>query len=481
VSAQRGEHLNLLLNGGGKPPQAEILLAIFMDNYVPGRTPDGELFATGVHDAPTVAVPLRGKSGLRQRLAADMFGIFGGRMPSSESLSTVLNTVEGVCSQVPPRRPALRVARAPDGNIVLDLGRPDGACVVIWPGGWELAGSAPVLFRRSAATPELPLPARGGSLDGIWEIIAPRNPDEFALYAGCRVMSLIPEGTRPVEIMTGQPGSGKTTRTRITTGWLGGDMAPMPRDPRDWAAMAASAHCLGHDNVSVLSADRQDLLCRAASGDVYQARALYSDADLFRVKFQPLSVVINGVEVGMLRTDLIRRSVSHYLARPASFRPDAEVEAAWERGHAGALGWLLDTAAAVLARMGQMQRPSGDSLADFAWVLAALDELWGTRALGLWRDGQAELHAELAEGDPVALAVREAVTRPWRGKAADLLGLMKREGALPGSVPGRPWTPKRLSGALDRAQAALEALGWRIEREDDPHGKSRWIGLWPPS
>jgi hypothetical protein len=41
--------------------------------------------------------------------------------------------------------------------------------------------------------------------------------------------------------------------------------------------------------------------------------------------------------------------------------------------------------------------------------------------------------------------------------------------------------PERVSGALDRAQAALEALSWKIEREPDLHSKSPWIGLWPPA
>jgi hypothetical protein len=478
MPAKHGNHLSTVAAMGNKPPQQELILAIFKDNYNTGRTPDGEPFATGIYDAPTVAIPLRGRSGLRQRLAADMYELLE-RQPSSEALSTALLTIEGLCSQPPARRAALRVARAGDGNIILDLGRRDGQVAVIWPGGWELCPSAPVLFRRSAATLELPLPVRGGLTAEVGEIIKMRSRDEFALYSGCRVMSVLPEGTRPVEVMTGQPGSGKTTRTRITTRWLGGDMAAMPKDHRDWVAMAANAHVLGHDNVSSLSADRQDLLCKAASGDAHLARVLYTDADLFRMVFQPVSVIINGVEVGMLRSDFIRRSVSHYLLKLGRYWTDAEVAAAWERGHPAALGWLLDLTAAVLARMTLIPRPDGDSLADFAWVLAALDSLWGTRALDLWRDGQAELYAELAEGDPVAIAVRKTVLSPWGGTAGELLELMGERSALPTGM-ARPWTPRSLASALERAQAALEAAGWVVGKEKDPHTKRSRFGLWPP-
>jgi hypothetical protein len=137
-----------------------------------------------------------------------------------------------------------------------------------------------------------------------------------------------------------------------------------------------------------------------------------------------------------------RRSVSHYLLKLSRYWTDAEVAAAWERGHAGSLGWLLSLTAAVLERMGRIAQPRGNSLADFAWVLAALDSLWGTRSLELWRGGQAELYAELAEGDPVAMAVRV----PWGGKAADPLELMKNAGVLAGAPPGRPWTPNGSAG-----------------------------------
>jgi hypothetical protein len=283
-----------------------------------------------------------------------------------------------------------------------------------------------------------------------------------------------------VELITGQPGAIKTGTTRITVGWLGGHMATMPRDPRDWVAMAANAHTLGHDNVSSMSADRQDLLCKAASGHEHLARMLFTDAELYAVKFAPLAIVINGVEVGMLRADLIRRAVGHYLARPDGYISEREVDAAWQAAHPQALGWLLDALVLVLARMGKMAGPSADSLPDFARVLAALDDLSGTTALGMWRGGQRELYEDLAEGDPVALAIREAVSSYWQGTPRELLVLLEGFAPLPALPPGQSWTPRRLTGRVDRAQAALEALGWKVERPVDSDTHNRLIRIWPP-
>jgi hypothetical protein len=314
----------------------------------------------------------------------------------------------------------------------------------------------------------------------VFSLVNFRGHDELALYVGCRLMSALPAGTRPVEIITGQPGAIKTGTTRVTVGWLGGHMTAMPRDPREWAAIAANATVLGHDNVSRMSDDRQDLICRAASGGEHSGRALYSDADLFAVKFQPLTVVINGVEVGIIRSDLIRRVVAHYLLKPGWYLTDAEVTARWEAAHPEALGWLLGLLADVLARMPLVPQPRGDSLSDFAWVLAALDSLWGTRSLELWRDGQGRLYRDLAESDPVALAIMGTIKGAWEGSSGDLLRRLElRAGSLPPPAPGQRWTPQRLSGALDRCTAALEAMGWKIDRREDTHTKARRITILP--
>ena len=473
-----GPYLAGLLQGGGKVPQQDVLLATFMDNYWLARTPAGDPFAVA-REVPCIAIPLKGKNGLRQRLAADMWELTG-KMPSSEAQSTALGTLEGMASQARPAAQALRTARAPDGVICLDLGGPDGTAAWITAGGWGLTTRPPVLFRRSGATLELPVPASGQALSaGLQQVLNIRDHDQFALYTACRLLSVIPEGTRPVELITGQPGAAKTSMTRITVSWLGGGMTQMPRDPRDWAAIASNAHVLGHDNVSSMSADRQDLLCMAASGHEHMARQLYTDADLLTIRFRPLTIVINGIEVGMLRSDLIRRAVCHYLRKPDRYMAEGEVSAAWRAGHPAALGWLLDLLAAVLARMERIPRPSGDSLAEFAHVLAALDSLWGTGALSLWRDGQRSLYADLAESDPVAVAIRKAVKEPWHGTAGDLLAVLDEAYALPPGSGGRPWTPQRLSGAVERAQAALEAFGWKVEHERDPHRKTRTVRLWP--
>src|SRR5579859_1326389 len=111
--ARAGQYLaNAIRAGKGKPPQQMVLLAIFLDSYLLGVTPDGDPFAAD-YDVPGVAVPLRGRNGLRQRLASDMWAITG-QMPSQEAQSTVIGVIEGMAGQKRTRhRPAVRVAPGP--------------------------------------------------------------------------------------------------------------------------------------------------------------------------------------------------------------------------------------------------------------------------------------------------------------------------------------------------------------------------------
>jgi hypothetical protein len=463
-------------SNGNQPPAQHLLLAILRDNYYLTADESGDPFAVAL-DTPSVVVPIKGLRGsLRQRLSADMWDLTDGRATaSSEALSTVMGVVEGLASGQPRANPALRVALTGRGQIALDLGRPDGAMVLLSPTGWQLANRG-ALFRRGAAISPLPDPVRGGRPPSLVNI---RGRNELALYTACRVASIFPWGTKAVEMMTGQPGSAKTATARITVRWLGGYMTPMSRDPRDWMATAKGAHCLGHDNVSGMSAARQDLLNVAASGGEYLARALYSDADLYAMRFTPMSIVITGVELGMLRTDFIRRSVVHELVKPDAYLTDSEVTSRWEREHPSALGWLLDVTCNVMDMMTRVERPRGDSLADFSWVLAAIDAMWGTDALGLWRFDQEAMYAELAQGDPVALSVTKVITGPFEGTAGELLDKLKDANSLPSGGNG-PWTPRKLSGALVRAQSAFEAGGWKVIRMRDPHTKNYRYTILPP-
>jgi hypothetical protein len=480
--AVEGEQLRSLRNGSGtipaNVPLGSLVMAVFADNYWPAQTPDGEPFVVDLA-VPSIAIPLaKGRRGLRSRLMADVFELTS-RVPTDTAMAQMLNMAEGLCGQAADAQPRLRCARSRDGSVVLDLGRRDGCGIVLTERGWEQTSRPPGLFRRSALIRSLPDPVHGGSSRAISRLVNVHTPDELSVYMACRLISLLPEGTRPVELITGQAGSAKTGTTRITVHWTGGEMASVPKEPRDWAAVALNAHTLGHDNVSRISAERSDLLCKAASGDTWTARELYSDGTVYLVKFLPLSIIINAIDIGgSMRGDLVRRNVTHSLIKPSSYMPEADIERIWQEGHGDALGWLLDMLVAVLQVRDQIMVPDGDTMPEFSRVLLSVDRLWGTRGYSAWKRQQEQSYTEILEDDQVAIAITGCIKEPFIGSAQELLSRMY--GVLQ-DTRWDVWTPRRLAGAVDRCRTALEAAGWVVERPYDNHAKSKKIVLYPPS
>ena len=229
--------------GGNKIPAQQALMALVTDNYRVGISTSGEPYVKD-RAVPGVAIPLEGAVSLKDKLVADLY-LLTGLTASSEAIGSVLSMIRGMATQAEPVRPRLRTARLSDGRIAIDLGRRDGSAVLCGPYGWEICTRGLALFRRTDFTVPLPVPVRGGDARPALGLINLRDHNALAAYSACRIMACMPGQTLPAEILTGQPGTAKTGTTRLTTGWLGGFMAPMPKELKDWAAMANSAHALG--------------------------------------------------------------------------------------------------------------------------------------------------------------------------------------------------------------------------------------------
>jgi hypothetical protein len=154
----------------------------------------------------------------------------------------------------------------------------------------------------------------------------------------------------------------------------------------------------------------------------------------------------------------------------------------WEAAHPAALGWLLDTTAAVLSALPGTEAPEGETMADFARVLLALDRLWGTDGYGLWKASQQDLYQEVLESDPVAMSIAATIRCEVTVTPGALLKMLTASGTLDPPRPGTQWTPRSLSGAMKRVTGPLQKNGWTVTQgARDSHDKSiRWT-IRPPA
>jgi hypothetical protein len=462
----------------GQPAAADVLLRIFMDGYFPSVTKAGEAFCVR-YGTPAVMIRM---SEMPVKLAGDYYHLTG-RAASRDAVAGTVAVAQAMAAGKRPAQPHLRIAPH-GGAIYLDPGWRSGSAVELRPGGWRVVGRPPVLFARTRLSLDLPEPVPGtGSIDGCRELFNIPGKDAWALFVACRVASLMPGITHPVELVTGAPGSTKTTVTRLMSNWVDPSsvMIPVPRDGRTWAAVAASRYVLPVDNVSSIPVWWSDLLCKAASGDGWLDRALYTDLDVTVGKFQSV-VILNGIGLGTVRADLADRVAWHKLSKPQWYASDDDVDRQWERSWPAALAWLLDRACEAMADLELAGPAAGVSrLAKFEQVVTGIDARWGTRALEYWRAGRHEVLEDVAEGDEVAVAITGAVKAPWTGTSAELMALLETYGGLRGPNRGMgTWTPRGISDRVDRSRSAIEALGWQVCRSREGHSGRRLWSLVPP-
>lgn len=169
---------------------------------------------------------------------------------------------EGECQEV-----FLRLA-AMDGSIYLDLGTEDWSAVCITAEGWEIIAEPPVRFVRPYTMQALPRPVLGGAASEILDVLN-INQEDWPLLAAWMVGALNPVGAYTVLILFGEQGSSKSTAARMIKELIDPSYAPLrtdPRNNRDLMVSAKHSWIPAFDNLSRMTDDLSDGLCRLATG-----------------------------------------------------------------------------------------------------------------------------------------------------------------------------------------------------------------------
>jgi hypothetical protein len=449
--------------GDGKPSQATRLVALARRSYRTVLGADGKTYAVPL-DGARVALTLRGENGLRTRLARAFFDDTQSAAGAS-AIADALTVLEGQAVDTTPEPVALRVARHED-TLVLDLGTPDGRAVVISPAGWEIVDESPVLFRRTRLTSPMPTPERApAGLDRMRGLLNV-SEDGFRLLVAWLVAGLFPGIPHPILALTGEQGTAKSTAGKMLVCLIDPSPAPLraaPKDAKAWTVQAAASWTVMLDNVSTIPAWFSDTLCKAVTGDGMVERALYTDDDVNVLSFQRV-IGMNTIDAGALRGDLAERLLMVELdpIPPSKRKTDDEVKAAFDAAAPAILGALLDLTARVLKTLPEINVTELPRLADFAKILAAIDQANEWTTLADFTALAQEITEAVIEADPFADAVRAMVAerRDWSGTAAKLLELLP---AGEGSGKSWPRTARGVSGHLRRVAPALRKHGIGIE------------------
>lgn len=457
---------------GGKQTVADKLVSIALELYELGSSVTDGPFAVK-RGGPRVARLLRGSQSLRSELA-NAYYVRYGHVASNGGLADAMTTLEGRAGASDQCELALRVAQLEDADgsvtVVIDLGDRAGRAVTVNRSGWQVVDRSPVLFRRTPLTMALPEPERGGDLTLLRELVNVSDRAWPALV-GALVAAFLPKIARPVILLCGEQGAGKTTAAKMFLDLLDPSSTGLRQPPRtedDWPATANAAEVLSLDNMSRFPPWLSDALCRAVTGAGWGARKKYSDDDLVAKKFQ-LQVILTGIDPSGIRGDLASRllRIECTTMRGAARRTEREIRSLFEQRRPRVLGALFTALSEVLRLLPQARAelPELPRLADFAEVLHALDLATGSNALATFLDMGKDQQRDVLEDDPIGSAVLALMDRQavgFCGTSSELLDELNRTARDP-KPHDWPSSPGSLGRRLHRLSGALAAVGVSCE------------------
>jgi energy-coupling factor transporter ATP-binding protein EcfA2 len=370
-----------------------------------------------------------------------------------------------------------RLARL-DDRLYLDLADEQWRVVEVDPTGWRVLNTAPVKFRRPKGMLPLPVPVKGGDIQGLRQFV---NVDEVSwpLVLGWLVACYAPSGPYPILVLTAEQGSGKSTTARVLRELIDPNQAPLrsePRDDRDVMIAARNGAVIMLDNLSRVEANLSDSLCRLATGGGFGTRELYSNDDetLFNAM---LPVLLTGIEELATRGDLLDRSILGGCPRLESYHPERELWESFKQAAPSLLGALLTAVSTGLKNLPTTTLPNLPRMADATlWVTAcepALGFTTGTFA-NAYLSNRREAHDLVLEGSPLPGVLRDLLTgkEVWEGTATELLNtLTSRVDPTTQGLKGWPRTARALTNALRRLAPNLRATGVAVEFAKTTGGK----------
>ncbi len=413
-----------------------------------------------------------------------------GHVPGNSAVQEAVHALESLAQIRGERRTVHHRIGELDGAYYLDLGDERWRAVRITDKGWEIVPHPPGLFRRSKNMGALPDPVRGGTVDRLRPFVNVASEHDWKLLVGWVLGALRPSGPYAVLNISGEQGAAKTTAGRVARRLIDPNTAltlAAPHSERDLRVSAFHHHALVFDNLSSVSGDLSDALCRLATGGGFATRALYTD-DEEAVFEGERPVILTGIDEVATKSDLLDRSM---LIRLPAIRDDQRKseQTFWDEFEAALpsiLGGLCDAVCTAMARLPLLPEEEWPRMADFAkWVEAASPALGWERGdfLRAYRANRQIAHDVALESSLFAAAVIRFMQgkRHWSGTATELLD--EARGRTPGVMdPERdkswPKTARGVTAQLGRLSPNLRAIGIDyVPSVREPGGKRRVMGL----
>lgn len=352
------------------------------------------------------------------------------KVPGTQALQDAIRALEAKAKiEGNKEKVYVRVAETEDG-IYLDLSNEQWQVVEINKEGWKVINESPVNFKRSKTMSSLPTPKPSGHINDIKFFLNYMCEDDYKLLLGWLLSTFKANSPLPILILQGEQGSSKSTTTKVLRTLVDPSSLPLrsfSNNERDLAIAANNSWVLAFDNLSRLSNQMSDALCKISTGGGTGTRRLYTDDEetVFNI-MRP--IILNGIDDIGTRQDLLDRSIVINLP---SIDENQRIEEKmfWKQYYDKQpyiLGALCTIVSSIINELPNVELKSKPRMVDFAmWITAA------EKALN-WEEGSfieiylANRDKAIEQGidaDPFASAILELLKRQnkWVGNASQLL------------------------------------------------------------
>lgn len=429
---------------------------------------------------------------LRRYLRAQAYKRLG-RGPSKGVVDEVIAHIEARGFTM-PAEPMSRRIYWQGQCLWICLGPRSQRSVRITRDGWSIVDTPPVIFYPASNAAALPEPTRGGHLDSLKQFFPSVTTESWPALVGFLLASFVNEGGYPLLCIAGPENVGKSMATELIRCLcdpvVGLDArTSMPKTPEDLYTIAANTHVISLENVSKITHEMSDALCKVLTGGSEESRKLYSQG-ITHILRSRNPVIMNGIGATPERPDLLSRCIVVELqAIPEERRrTEATIRQEFQAELPAILGAMFDALVVAIRDHKSTVVTPNHRLTDAGKFVTAAEPSLGLpdgSIVSAWLAAQAGAQVDLCSADPVAdvlarIFKRDKVTS-WRGTASDLckvaLQLEKDGPQLPADFPR---SAGRLGDHLRRRSSVIKRFGFDVQRERTPSSRLLDIKLSTP-
>lgn len=443
-----------------------------------------------------------------------------GKVLSTESQTNAINVLIGNAefSGKPNKQLYLRVAKIKNENdnshtILYDQSDPNWQAVKVTDKGWIIVNAPPIFRRYPHQRPQV-IPVhtnttKKGTIDTIdifedfLTLLNIKRTSNNKLLFLCYIISLFYYGIVHASLtLWGPTGSAKTTLQeliRLLVDPSACETLDLTQNKKEMIQLIAHHYICYFDNVSTISQDISNLLCRAITGEGQSKRELFTDDDdIIYVITHCLG--LNGLNLVVTKSDLLDRSIiiEHEAIPDRNKKQLRRLKDKFNQLKPKLLGYIFDVLVKVLRyekkHPKELQLKEYSRLADFVEVCEIISRCTGHKPgefFDSYKESRLSQIRKIVESNPVAKALvffvkskfkvkrrsqssskataTTTTKKEWTGSMESLYKILtdiaKSDLKIKNIKNGKVWpqAPNALSRKINKLKDILKCVGVSIE------------------